>query len=85
MGSPSLHLNSAGPAQTLRTDRAHGHAITQAIESRSVEVLQVGDGSLYPSLQRLLKDGLIAAKTGLLKTSARRASTGSRPRANGSY
>ena len=51
--------------QTLAFGHAHGHAIAQSIERRSDEVLQVGHGSLYPALQRLLKLGLIVAEDGL--------------------
>lgn len=51
--------------QTLAPGRAHGHAIAQCIERRSEEVLQVGHGSLYPALQRLMQQGLIAAEDGL--------------------
>src|ERR1700746_1728304 len=51
--------------QTLAFGRAHGHAIARSIERRSEEVLQVGHGSLYPALQRLLKLGLITAEDGL--------------------
>ena len=51
--------------QTLAFGRAHGHAIARSIENKSEEVLQVGHGSLYPALQRLLKMGLIAAEDGI--------------------
>jgi PadR family transcriptional regulator, regulatory protein PadR len=51
--------------QTLATGRAHGHAIACSIERRSDEVLQVGHGSLYPALQRLLKLDLIVAEDGI--------------------
>jgi PadR family transcriptional regulator, regulatory protein PadR len=51
--------------QTLAFGKAHGHAIARTIERRSDEVLQVGHGSLYPALQRLLKFGLIAAEDGV--------------------
>jgi len=51
--------------QTLAFGRAHGHAIARSIERRSDEVLQVGHGSLYPALQRLLKSGLILAEDGI--------------------
>ncbi len=51
--------------QTLVTGIAHGHAIATSIERRSDEVLQVGHGSLYPALQRLLKQGLISAEDGV--------------------
>lgn len=51
--------------QTLAPGRAHGHAIARLIEVRSDDVLQVGHGSLYPALQRLLKTGYITAEDGL--------------------
>ena len=51
--------------QTLALGHAHGHAIAQSIERRSDDVLQVGHGSLYPALQRLLKQGLIMAEDGI--------------------
>ena len=50
--------------QTLASGRAHGHAIAKSIEQRSREILQVGHGSLYPALQRLLRQGLILAEDG---------------------
>lgn len=51
--------------QTVALGRAHGHAIARCIEQRSGEALQVGHGSLYPALQRLLKLGLITAEDGI--------------------
>lgn len=51
--------------QTLASGCVHGHAIARSIESRSDEVLQVGHGSLYPALQRLLKAGVISAEDGV--------------------
>jgi PadR family transcriptional regulator PadR len=45
--------------QTVARIPAHGHAIAKSIESRSGNVLQVGHGSLYPALQRLIRQGLI--------------------------
>jgi PadR family transcriptional regulator, regulatory protein PadR len=51
--------------QTLAFGHAHGHAIAKSIENRSEEVLQVGHGSLYPALQRLMKHGLIVAEDGM--------------------
>jgi PadR family transcriptional regulator PadR len=52
-------------APTGSRGKVHGHAIARSIEQRSDEVLQVGHGSLYPALQRLLKLGLIQAEDGL--------------------
>ena len=40
----------------------HGYALVQHIKQRSNELLQVEEGSLYPALQRLLKEGLLDAK-----------------------
>ncbi len=51
--------------QTLALGRFHGHAIVCSIEQRSADVLQIGHGSLYPALQRLLKLGLIQAEDGI--------------------
>ena len=51
--------------RTLLFGPAHGHAIAQAIESGSDEVLQVEHGSLYPALHRLVRQGLLAAKDGV--------------------
>ncbi|WP_263357185.1 PadR family transcriptional regulator [Acidicapsa ligni] len=51
--------------QTLALGQAHGHAIARSIEQRSDDVLQVGHGSLYPALQRLLKLGLVVAVDGI--------------------
>ena len=50
--------------QTVALGPVHGHAIAKSIEWRSREVLQVGHGSLYPALQRLIKQGLIAGEDG---------------------
>ncbi len=57
--------------QTLAFGRAHGHAIARSIERKSEEVLQVGHGSLYPALQRLLKLGLIVAEDGISENNRR--------------
>jgi PadR family transcriptional regulator PadR len=57
--------------QTLAFSRAHGHAIAKSIERRSEEVLQIGHGSLYPALQRLMKDGLIVGEDGTSENNRR--------------
>ena len=51
--------------RTLLLGPAHGHAIAHAIEHGSEDVLQVEHGSLYPALHRLVKQGLISAKSGV--------------------
>ena len=50
--------------QTLRWGPAHGYAIVQLIRSQSANALQVETGSLYPALQRLLRQRAIAAEWG---------------------
>ena len=50
--------------RTVALGPVHGHAIAKSIEFRSEEALQVGHGSLYPALQRLIKQGLIAGEDG---------------------
>ena len=47
--------------RTLVLGPAHGHAIAQAIERGSADVLQVEHGSLYPALHRLEERGWIAS------------------------
>jgi PadR family transcriptional regulator PadR len=54
--------------ETLRRGPLHGYAISQYIQETSQEVLQVEEGSLYPALQRLLREGWVLAEWG---TSAR--------------
>jgi transcriptional regulator len=40
----------------------HGYALVQYIKQRSNALLQVEEGSLYPALQRLLKENLVKAQ-----------------------
>jgi transcriptional regulator len=40
----------------------HGYALVQHIKQRSNEILQVEEGSLYPALQRMLKENLVKAE-----------------------
>ena len=48
--------------QSLRRQPMHGYALVQHIKQRSKELLQVEEGSLYPALQRMLKDNLVKAQ-----------------------
>jgi len=57
--------------RTLLFGPAHGHAIAHAIERGSDDVLQVEHGSLYPALHRLVKQGLISAKSGVSENNRR--------------
>jgi transcriptional regulator len=48
--------------QSLRRQPMHGYALVQHIKQRSNELLQVEEGSLYPALQRMLKENLVQAE-----------------------
>ena len=45
--------------RTLLGGSVHGWALSQQIRQRSEELLHVGQGSLYPALQRLEQQGWI--------------------------
>jgi transcriptional regulator len=47
--------------QTLALEPLHGWGIAQRIQQVSKEVLQIGQGSLYPALHRLEYKGWIGA------------------------
>jgi PadR family transcriptional regulator PadR len=49
---------------TLRRGPLHGYAIAQHITQTSADLLRIEEGSLYPALQRLLKDGWVEAEWG---------------------
>jgi PadR family transcriptional regulator, regulatory protein PadR len=42
----------------------HGYGIAQRVKQASEDVLQVGESSLYPALQRLLVNGWVKAEWG---------------------
>ena len=48
--------------QTLMTGEMHGYGIAQRIRQVSDDVLQVGESSLYPALQRLLVNGWVGSE-----------------------
>jgi transcriptional regulator len=48
--------------ESLRRQPAHGYALVQHIQQRSNQLLQVEEGSLYPALQRLLKEKSVKAE-----------------------
>jgi len=56
---------------TLRREALHGFAIAKAIEQRSVDVLRVEEGSLYPALYRLEVQGLVKSEWGHAATGHR--------------
>jgi transcriptional regulator len=50
--------------KTLSLSPMHGWGISQRVQQISDGTLEVNQGSLYPALQRLEKDGLIASEWG---------------------
>ena len=50
--------------KTLSLAPMHGWGISQRIQQISDGVLELNQGSLYPALQRLEKDGLITSEWG---------------------
>ena len=49
----------------------HGYGIAEWIATRSGDVLSVGEGTLYPTLQRLLVKGWVAAEWGTSENNRR--------------
>ena len=50
--------------RVIALEPMHGWAIAQRIKQMSGEVLQVGQGSLYPALHKLAQQGWITAEWG---------------------
>jgi transcriptional regulator len=57
--------------RTIAREPLHGWAIAQRIQQLSREVLQVNQGSLYPALQRLERQGWITADWGASENNRR--------------
>lgn len=57
--------------RTLRRQPLHGYALVQHIKHASDDLLQIEEGSLYPALQRLLKEELVSAEWGISSTNRR--------------
>jgi transcriptional regulator len=57
--------------RTLRRQPLHGYALVQSIKRASDDLLQIEEGSLYPALQRLLKEELVSAEWGVSTTNRR--------------
>ena len=49
----------------------HGYGIAERLKQVSEAVLQVGESSLYPALQRLLVNGWVAAEWGVSENNRR--------------
>lgn len=50
--------------KTLSLEPMHGWGISQRVQQISDGVLEVNQGSLYPALQRLEKEGLVTSEWG---------------------
>lgn len=50
--------------RTLQSGAMHGYGIAQRLKQVSDDVLQVGESSLYPALQRLLLNDWVKAEWG---------------------
>ena len=57
--------------RVLRTESLHGYAIAQRIRQLSDSVLDAEEGSLYPTLQRMLMEGWVSAEWGISETKRR--------------
>ena len=57
--------------RTLVAGPRHGYAIADRLRVVSREVLQVGESSLYPALQRLLLNGWVKAEWGASENNRR--------------
>lgn len=57
--------------RTLARGPMHGYGIAQRVKEISKDVLQVGESSLYPALQRLLLDGYVRAEWGASENNRR--------------
>ncbi|WP_180538137.1 PadR family transcriptional regulator [Nevskia soli] len=57
--------------RTLVRGSMHGYGIAQRLKQLSEDVLQVGESSLYPALQRLLLNGWVNADWGTSENNRR--------------
>ena len=57
--------------RTLKRQPLHGYALVQHIQRNSNDLLQIKEGSLYPALQRLLKEELVKAEWAISGTNRR--------------
>jgi PadR family transcriptional regulator PadR len=57
--------------RTLTRGSMHGYGIAQSLKQISDEVLEVGESSLYPALQRLLLNGYVDAEWGTSENNRR--------------
>jgi transcriptional regulator len=57
--------------RSLVGESRHGYGIAQHLKKISEDVLEVGESSLYPALQRLLLNGWVAAEWGTSENNRR--------------
>ena len=57
--------------RTLKHQPLHGYALAQYIKRTSNDLLRIEEGSLYPALQRLLKEDLVKAEWSVSSTNRR--------------
>ena len=57
--------------QTLSHGSNHGYGIAQHIQQVSNDTLKIGEGSLYPALQRLLMNDYVIAEWGISENNRR--------------
>jgi len=57
--------------RVLQSGPLHGYAIAQRIRQLSDAVLEAEEGSLYPTLQRMLMEGWVSAEWGTSETKRR--------------
>jgi PadR family transcriptional regulator, regulatory protein PadR len=70
MGAPDLLPGTLDMLvlKTLTRGANHGYGIAQHIHQVSRDALRIGEGSLYPALQRLLLNGWVEAEWGISET-----------------
>ena len=65
--------------RTLKRQPLHGYARVQQIKRTSNDLLQIEEGSLYPALQRLLKQEFVKAEWSTSSTNRRRRNSRRQP------
>jgi PadR family transcriptional regulator, regulatory protein PadR len=50
---------------SLRLKPMHGYALVKHIQQISEDLLQIEEGSLYPALQRMLREGWLKSEEGI--------------------
>jgi PadR family transcriptional regulator, regulatory protein PadR len=57
--------------RVLKRQPMHGYALVHHIKRSSQDLLQIEEGSLYPALQRLLKEEFVKSEWGVSSTNRR--------------